>query len=438
MANTRKLPPEQRLAVAFSGGRDSSVLLDLLSQHPEHPAVLAFHIHHGLQADADAWVVHCESFCRERGIALYVRHVQVRDQGQGTEAAAREARYAALKQLGRELEVSVIALAHHAHDQAETALFNLARGGGSTGLAAMPAYRLDGDITWWRPLLETSTEDLAAYAENRQLSWIEDPSNRDLSYSRNRIRHEVLPALQLAVPGALKGIARAVRHAQGAAALERQAGDYVLGQIMDRQRSICIKALKQMPVQLRNATLRAWCMALGVALPSEAQLQDWWRQLTESRADAQLSIAWDRRRGASFRTYRDRIYLINNLVVAAGTGQENASFSWSGQSYWQPQGWPGHFTFQPLEGQGIARKVLEQSALEARPRRGGERLCAWPHRHHRSLKHWYQARGIPGWQRDAAPLLFLQDRLIFVPGVGLATEFCSSGPDHWTIDWVAD
>jgi tRNA(Ile)-lysidine synthase len=436
MANIRKPPPEQRLAVAFSGGRDSSVLLDLLSQHPEQPSVLAFHIHHGLQAQADAWVPHCESFCRQRGIALYVRHVQVRPEGQGTEAAARDARYAALKELARELQVTVVALAHHAHDQAETALFNLARGAGSSGLAAMPFCRVDGDITWWRPLLETSTDEIAAYAEKKQLSWIEDPSNQDLGYSRNRIRHEVLPALQLAVPGALKGIARAVRHAQGAAELERQAGDYVLSHIMDRQCSICIKTLEQMPAQLRNATLRAWCMTLRVAIPSEVQLQEWWRQLTESRSDSQMSIAWDRRRGASFRRYRGRIYLVSKLGTADKTEHTDAVFSWLGQSHWQPQGWPGYFSFEPVDGFGISRRILEQYPLSARPRRGGERLCVWPHRHHRSLKHWYQACAIPSWQRDSAPLLFLQDQLLFVPGVGMAAEFCASGPDHWVIDWV--
>jgi tRNA(Ile)-lysidine synthase len=436
MANIRKPPPEQRLAVAFSGGRDSSVLLDLLSQHPAHPSVLAFHIDHGLQAEADAWVSHCEAFCRERGIALYVRHVQVHVQGQGTEAAAREARYAALRELARELDVTVIALAHHAHDQAETALFNLARGAGSSGLAAMPAYRVDGDMTWWRPLLETSTREIAAYAEKKQLSYIEDPSNLDLGYARNRIRHEVLPALQRAVPGALKGIARGVRHAQGAAELERQAGEYVLSQIMDQQRSVSTQALRQMPVQLRNATLRSWCLSLGVAVPSEVQLLEWWRQLSESRSDAQMSIAWDRRHGGSFCCYRDRIYFVSNIQVAAQADYVESDFVWSGQPYWQPPGWKGHFSFQQRHGPGIPAHVLQQSPLQARKRQGGERLRTWPHRHHRSLKHWYQARGIPAWQRQSAPLLFLQDQLLFVPGVGMAAEFCATGSDHWVIDWI--
>jgi tRNA(Ile)-lysidine synthase len=301
----------------------------------------------------------------------------------------------------------------------------------------MPAYRVDGDITWWRPLLETSPQEIVLYAQKKQIPYIEDPSNLDLGYARNRIRHQVLPALQQAVPGALKGIARAVRHAQGAAELERQAGEHVLGLIMDRQQSLCLHRLKELPELLRNATLRAWCLKSGVAVPSELQLHEWWRQLSQSRSDAQISISWDRRKGGSFRCYRDRIYFVSKSQPFSPTHSGEVSMTWSGQAHWRPEGWDGYFSFQQHEGPGIPDSLLQRSILQARPRSGGEKFRAWPHQHHRSLKHWYQWAGVPAWERDQAPILYLEGQLLFVPGVGLAAEFCTSGPQRWALEWVA-
>lgn len=177
--------------IAFSGGLDSTVLLHLLAnlaKTEKLPTLDAVHVHHGLQAAADAWPAHCQSVCDALGVPLRVMRVQVRA-GASLERAARDARYQAFSEVVGAGEVLLIG--QHRDDQAETLLFRLLRGAGVQGLAAMPMQRALAGGHLLRPLLRSSRAQLQAYAEEHQLTWIEDPSNADPRFSRNYLRHRV-------------------------------------------------------------------------------------------------------------------------------------------------------------------------------------------------------------------------------------------------------
>ncbi|MGA9661556.1 MAG: tRNA lysidine(34) synthetase TilS, partial [Pseudomonas alloputida] len=198
--------------VAFSGGLDSTVLLHLLADYARNhvsPPLRAIHVHHGLQSAADAWPAHCQAICDNFGIELQVIHVQV-SPGASLEQAARDARYAAFRQvLG---PGDILFTGQHRDDQAETLLFRLLRGAGLRGLAAMPVQRALGPGSLVRPLLGCSRQQLQDYGKAQGLVWIEDPSNADTQFARNYLRGEVMPHLQQRWPQASQNFARAAEH----------------------------------------------------------------------------------------------------------------------------------------------------------------------------------------------------------------------------------
>jgi tRNA(Ile)-lysidine synthase len=216
LARSALLADSRRLLVALSGGLDSVALLHLLrfgersSEFELHAAHLDHAMRPGSAADA-AWV---RGLCRAWGVPLVSERVAAPPRG---EAAARDVRYTFLHRAAGTVGADAILTAHHADDQAETVLFRLARGTGVAGLAGIPPRR--GMVV--RPLLPFSRDELCAYAAAAGLRWREDPTNVERRYARNRIRHDVLPALEAMQPGAARRIAALAERAAEAEAAWR-------------------------------------------------------------------------------------------------------------------------------------------------------------------------------------------------------------------------
>ncbi|MFI4928477.1 MAG: tRNA lysidine(34) synthetase TilS, partial [Burkholderiales bacterium] len=184
------------LAVAYSGGADSTVLL--LAAAQRWPGqVQAIHVHHGLQDAADAFEQHCEQVCVQLHVPLQVRRVAARNApGESPEDAARNARYQALARAARDAGLQAVLLGQHADDQVETLLLALSRGAGLPGLAAMaPVFQREG-MVFVRPLLAIGAQAIRDWVAELGIPVVEDPTNADTAFTRNRIRHVVLPALQ--------------------------------------------------------------------------------------------------------------------------------------------------------------------------------------------------------------------------------------------------
>ena len=210
------------VAVAVSGGLDSMALLHACcaQAQPLGLEVVALHVHHGLQDQADAWQSHVESHCLDwyqaKGWRVRVstqRLVGSPEPGVSVEAWARAGRYRALAQLARQAQAPVILLAHHRGDQAETFLIQALRGAGPAGLAAMPSTAQDNDLIWVRPWLDHSRSTIESYARFHHLKWVDDPSNLDTRFARNRWRHEVLPQVRRSFPQVDKALAHAAHRA---------------------------------------------------------------------------------------------------------------------------------------------------------------------------------------------------------------------------------
>jgi tRNA(Ile)-lysidine synthase len=207
----RMLNPGEAVLVAVSGGIDSVVLLDLLQRLvPDYGISLhVAHLDHGLRGASssdDARFV--ERLAEERGLPIHTSRLEPGSLGNhrkyGREGAAREVRYAFLESVAAEIGVERIALGHTANDQAETILHRLTRGTGATGLRGIPPVR----PPFVRPLIEATRDEIFTYAQERKLIWRIDASNVDASFTRNRIRHRVLPELETINPKAVEAICR--------------------------------------------------------------------------------------------------------------------------------------------------------------------------------------------------------------------------------------
>lgn len=259
------------IAVAFSGGADSTALLHAAVQ--AWPGqVRAIHVHHGLQAAAQAFAGHCEQACAGLGVPLHIRAVDARHApGESPEDAARKARYRALAAGAQEVGVSAVLLGQHADDQAETLLLALSRGAGLPGLAAMPARFERHGTRFERPLLSVPGPALRAWLAQERIGWIDDPTNADTAYTRNRIRHMLLPVLEQAFPRFRETFARSARHA--AQAQELLAA--MAGQDLDSMGGVPVLAgLHALPRARQSNLLRHWLRAAHGAAASAAQLEE--------------------------------------------------------------------------------------------------------------------------------------------------------------------
>ena len=423
----RLVPKGQAICVGFSGGLDSTVLLDILSEDAfmrDHP-VHALHVHHGLSPNADAWVRACERFCARHGVPLTIERVHVDAASPlGLEAAARIARYAVFA--GR--PEPWLALAHHLDDQAETVLLQLLRGTGLKGIAAMPATReLRGTgTTLVRPMLEFPREALQEHAESEGLQWIEDESNAVLDFDRGFMRHEIGPRLAGRYGAWRDSLARFARHAAVANALLEDLATIdgvpsAPGEPMPLRESLT--------AERRANALRTFLARNAVAMPSEVRLAEMARQLFEAREDAQVRID---HAGVSLVRHRGQAYVERGFAAAGAWRVE-----WRGERQVRLGADRGVVDFEAAMGRGLAQVAAPPEGWFFAARSGGESLRLAPDRPTRTLKNLLQEHDIAAWHRDRLPLLFHGERLVWVPGIGIAAEYaCRPGEPGLAPSWT--
>jgi len=416
----------QSVCVAFSGGLDSTVLLEILARLRGDAgfALLARHVHHGLSRNADRWAEACAAFARSRDVPFSVERVSVeRGHPAGPEAAAREARQAALSRSGADF----VALAHHRDDQAETVLLQALRGTGVKGLSAMAPARQAGGTVWLRPLLDEPREALAAYARRYQLDWIEDESNELAAFDRNYLRHEVMPALERRFPQYRDSLARLARHAAQASALIDAVAGEDCARLADGD-GLSAAGLAALDPARRAHVLRRFLADRGLAMPGAARLSDMERQLTGARDGAQVLLRHD---GRAIVRHRGRI-IVGEIPREAPAWD----VAWHGESVLALGDGRGEVRFAQAAGQGIAIARLAGGRWHFAPRAGGERIRLREGGPSRTLKNLLQEHAVPAWRRPRLPLLFEADRLAWVPGIGVAADFSARGADPGLLpDW---
>jgi tRNA(Ile)-lysidine synthase len=437
------------IAVALSGGLDSMVLLRLAHAcaRARGLTLFAFHVHHGLSPNADAWRAHCEAASNELGIPFDHRAVDVDKTGSGVEAAARKRRYAALGEMCRAHGAQLLLTAHHLDDQAETVLLQLLRGSGAAGLSGMdaanraPTLLGDEQLVMARPLLGVSRAALEAYARGEGIAWVEDESNLDARYARNALRHGVMPALAQAFPGFQQRLARSAAHMQSTQRLldELAAQDLAVCLVEDAVDLACLRTLSRDRI---NNLLRHWFGQRRIAMPSTAWLEEMLDQLFCAREGAQLLVNHP---DCEVRRHRDRLYLVPHPPELAGMRDPDdeglivkhaQGFRWQGEASIAFPDYGGVLMFERA-GYGFDPAWLRAQPLEIDFRKGGEKLKLAPKRPTRSLKQLFQAAGVPAWERSRLPIVSTGFELLFAAGLGMDCHRLSEGPDRIALRWVA-
>jgi len=391
----------QKLYIGFSGGLDSIVLAHLISRAlpvAEHKRICLLHVHHGLLQQADDWADFTAGFASRTGLHYKLLRVNAKpDSDQSPEEAAREARYAAFESI-----ISCgdyLLAAHHQNDQAETFLLQLMRGAGLAGLSAMPECRELGKGFLLRPLLSWSREQIACYADENRLEWVDDPSNLNIHFDRNFIRHQVMPLLHSRWPAVARVIQRSAAHcAQADRRLEQLMKDELATLVVGDGHRLHLASLLPRSADEVIPLILAWCRLQSVDLPSQAQLQRIFHDVIHAAADRQPCVEWGR---VSLRRYRQYLFLLPRQLPLPLSG----CYRWQCGEALQIPGW-GTLSIGDWPQEICRQKAINTDVLQ---------LCFRSDLLHSGhAKQWLQRYQVPPWQRDRALFVTHRDEVIML------------------------
>ncbi|MFI8619813.1 tRNA lysidine(34) synthetase TilS [Marinomonas sp. NPDC078689] len=373
--------------VGFSGGVDSHVLLHALAtalNAEQKEKLVAIHVHHGLSANAEDWLNHCQAICQGLNVRFVAKRVVLGEQA-SIEDAARKARYAAFEE---ELNpADVFLMAHHAGDQAETVLFRLLRGTGGKGLSGIPAVRSLGQATLIRPLLATPKACIVAYAKEHGLYWVEDESNDDERFTRNFIRHRILPTLEIRFPKMEQSIGLTAQRVATDYSMLAEFSAKQLVDWCDAFGGLILQHLTAMPEEKRLFWLRHFLQEKRVSL-THTQLESVAAMVFgEDHKQPEFCFASGRimrHQGVVYVLPKERPVQLGELISGVPLTRD--------------------FDQLLVEGRGCF-------SLRERPQ-GATLLLANGHR--RKLKKWLNDQKVPSWWREHLPYLYLDDELIAI------------------------
>ena len=429
---TAESPP--CIAVAYSAGRDSTALLHAtaLAAAEQGVQVVALHVHHGLSPNADEWLAHAQTQCTrwaQRGLPLRLLTHRLTDRpaaGDSVEAWARQARYRALHSMAAEAGAGIVLLAHHQRDQAETLLLQALRGAGVAGLAGMPREVERDGISWVRPWLDHPREAIEAYVRRHRLRYVDDDSNGDPRFARNRLRLQVWPALSQAFPQADASLADAATWAGEATACLSELAALDLAQVASRA-GLNLKAWCGLSEARQTNALRAWLKAASGRIAPASLVQRLAHELPGS-GSAQWELP-----GGVLRRHRGRLLFTAETPAVVSDVARETSLSILRAGRFALLGWGGELVATRVKEGGVPLAWLAH--LELRDREGGEQFQAGIGRPARSLKKQYQAANIPEWERNG-PLVYSGGQLVFVPGLGIdARVLALPGQPQLSLHW---
>lgn len=281
----------RQVVVAFSGGPDSTLaLIATKALLGDDPKLLATYINHQQQADAKGWADICAKVCTKLNIPFEAHKINVEVKDQGFEAAARSARQNIYKKYG---VGAVIILGHHADDQAETILFRLFRGTGIKGLSGMKRISEYEGITYIRPLMALSKEDILRRLGESKQEFILDKTNDESTYSRNYLRNKVIPLIKEKWPHFDKSINRMSTLINKQNELYESYLAEKIVSLGDGE-GLMLDALGKLTPFERAEIIRFWLTSQGFAVPNESQMKEIEKSFFQSRQDAQPVLEFQR------------------------------------------------------------------------------------------------------------------------------------------------
>ena len=379
------VPAEAHIWIAFSGGVDSTVLLQCASKAFDVCRLGVVHIHHGLSEDADDWQRHCALQAESLGLNFVVKSVVL--ETRKVEWSGRQERYRFFDELTSPDDI--VLTAHHADDETESLLWQLSTGRALIGISEWFPLS-EGRV--WRPFLGFKKAELIDLAKEAGWCWIEDESNQHTEFTRNALRHLVVPQLR----------SRFADFDENLKKLKRPSLPAI------QKSKIAVRELRDDPVRVR-----AWLFSYGIT-PRETAVSEVLRQM-KGRLDSEMQVRVSE--SATVRRFNGRLHVVtdatDNALLSVESGVERS------------------FQFGNLTWKRSELGLPDSLQLLVRNRQGGESIEVQG----KSIKlsKWFYENSIPPWERAAWPLLYAEDRLVAVPGFGVATEIAKS--QGWLPIW---
>lgn len=410
-----------RLVIALSGGADSTALLHTVNQHlGQHFSILALHADHGLHPQSGQWSAFCRQLCQRLQVPLQSQAVAVSSAG-NLEAAARQARYDFfLRHINSD---DLLLFGHHLQDQMETVLLRLLQG---RGLLGMRRHGSLGQGYFLRPFLSTDKTQLVEYLLAVGESWIDDPSNRQTSFDRNYLRHEVVPLVSGRWPNAAQALERISADAAAQSALLQR---YVLA-LPD---PVPLSQVPQPPGQAR-VWLRAFLASRGHHRVTDRSIDEFLRQ-SEAGGRAFMALGSTAIEvPASIHAWRNDLYYEAAAQAPEYPGFESdTTLPW--RLRWRRQILAVDADAAQTPGAVGYRGQLRIVTRDQLPDTGISRI----HRLNQRLKKYFQQGQIPPWRRSDYPLVFDAHGLVCVPGIWLRDTSVLGGDlsGYCSIRWAS-
>jgi len=421
----------RRVFIGYSGGIDSHVLLHLCATEAcLKQQITAVYIHHGLQQAADDWGHHCRQQCQALAVDyLMIKVDAAAKSGESPEAAAREARYHAFAGLLEKDDI--LLLAQHREDQMETLLLQLFRGSGLPGMAAMPVVKSLALGKVVRPLLNVAKVEIQAYAKRHNLFWIEDPSNDNSDFDRNFLRNQIVPLLKQRWPSLDKTVFRAASHCKEANQFLAEWAEEAFQLVFDPiEQTLQIDSWRVYNGIQCNWLLRHWLLKRGLQPPSSAILQAIVEQVINAKEDANPQL---HTQGFVIRKFKQQLFCLDEQYFQ----QEIGNRVWLSQDA-ELRLRNGFRLIRQEACVGIDKQLWLTHTVTVEYRRGGEKIKLPGRAGRHCLKKLYQQAGIPPWEREARPLIYLDGRLAAVAGLWVAEwAWCQKG-DCYHLLWLLE
>lgn len=393
-----ELPLQTPLVVAYSGGVDSSVLLQAVIEYREqyNGPIHAVHVHHGLSENADSWARHCELQCRLEDVEFHLHRVEVDTSARKSiEAEARKVRYNALLAVCKRIG-GVLLLGQHAEDQLETVLLQLKRGAGPQGLAGMGEVQYRGNTLIMRPMLSLDKAEIVTFADNEMLQWVDDESNQQNSFDRNFLRNEIIPHLLDRWPQLTKTVGRSAALCAEQSELVNDSAQRYFEDCKRTNLRLDGQKLTSLSRPWQAMVIRAWFKAQGQLSPSKAQAEQVLLML-EAKHDAtpEVNFKW----GKVIRFDGDLYWVVNAVHDAEPSGvlhvDADNALPWLN----------GNLHVSLLEKEEGDTVTFQTNARNLRIKPVNASVS-------KLLKEWFKVWRVPRWERNSVPVIFLNEQAV--------------------------
>lgn len=399
----------KHIVIAFSGGIDSSVMLNIMCKKRDKlkQSIEAIYIDHGLNDKSAEWGVFCSKECEKHQIAF--KTIKIKEdcpKNSSIEAWARNIRYSLFVESMKKNDI--LLTAHHQDDQVETFFLQLLRGAGPQGLASMPIVKKIEHIFHIRPFLYFQRKEIIEYAHNHNISWLEDETNYDVKYQRNFIRHNVLPEISKVWPSYQQNILRTIKHqVEYKKILDEIAMIDIETVSTNNFNNLDVNLIKKLSVERQKNLIFFWLKKINLESPTSKHMDQIINTLINSDQEKSPCVNWN---NTELRRYKTLLYA-SGLTNAYDS---NFEINWDTASPLSIEG--ETLIAKETEGKGISKKSIKDAKIIIRYRHGGEKIYSNSLKQSKSIKQLFQEHNVLPWLRNKVPLIYINEKLAVVPG----------------------